>query len=395
MIRLIGYMATPGRLTGAPRRLLTLASALRREGIETYIATESGCHLLQVARAKGLNTASVDLVGVLGLRRGALLSGRVGFQLRVFLDLLRQNWRALRCFRRYAADAVWIRGSKGIAFAATGALLSGRPIIWDVDYELPSRGLVRWLHRHALWVSQAVVCQYAAAPQAIFGKRLADRYRARFRTIVPGIDLSGIEALRSKRRCRDAAVGTPFVILQVGTVCDRKNQAFMIEAFQELGQSGGGSGTEFWLAYNEMRCPELFDCVEKNGLQGKVKFLGWRDDVRELMAQADVLCMPSKDEGVPNAVQEAMAIGLPVLVSKAGGMPEIVRDGETGWVLEIEDPSDWADRIRWCKQHPDAVAQVGENAAAYACENFQAQSWGRQYAQVIAEVVAPARTPAS
>src|SRR5699024_9271849 len=141
-----------------------------------------------------------------------------------------QNLGVTRKLRKHGADVVWIRGSKGIAFAGLGALLSRRPLVWEVDYELPSRGAVRWLHRFGLWAAKRVVLQYSTAPDAIFGPDLAARHRHKLQTIIPGIDQPSLEPFRAKRMVKESWEGTPFVILQVGTICDRKNQQLLIDA---------------------------------------------------------------------------------------------------------------------------------------------------------------------
>ena len=389
MIRILAYMPTPGALTGAPRRMLTLASVLKREGIQVCIASQSESELLEAAEAVGHETATVDAVGLLALRHGALLGGGVAFRLRVLTDLLRHNWRLFRCIRARQADVVWIRASKGIAFGAIGVLLSRRPLIWDVDYELPSSGIVRWLHQLGLWASKAAVFQYSAAPEAIFGQRLATRYSAKFRTIIPGIELGPLEQFRMMRTKREKSRERPFVVLQVGSICDRKNQMLVVDALARLQKKELAQAIEVWfagdtfdVAYEERLQKQL----ASSGLNEMVRFLGWRSDVHQLMADADVLVVPSKDEGVPNTVQEAMAIGLPVVVSRAGGMPEVVSDGETGWVLDGGDVEAWADRIKWCVEHQKECEAVGDRAQAYARQHFRDQSWGAEYAEIVREL---------
>lgn len=385
-------MTTPGGLTGAPRRLLTLASVLKRQEIEVCIASQSGSELLHAAGAEGHETAAMDAVGLLALRHGAVFGGGLWFRSKLAIDLLRQNLRLMCCIRQRQGHAVWIRGSKGIAFGAIGTLVSGRPLIWDVDYEPPSRGVVRWLHRLGLWASRAVVFQYAAAPDAIFGPELAARYRHKFRAIIPGIDLEALRPLRVVRERRRRSIDEPFVILQVGSICDRKNQWVLIEAVRRLRQTRPDPAFEVWFAggvfeveYEEALRRE----IEVQGLQDVVTFLGWRSDVHELMAAADLLAMPSKDEGVPNTVQEAMAIGLPVAVSKAGGMPEVVVDGDTGWVVDMDRASDWATRIEWCLENADACEAIGRRGASYALRHFGTEYWGAEYGRVVMEVVRP------
>lgn len=386
MTRLIACMTTPGGLTGAPRRLLTLASVLNTEGVEVCIASESGSELLAAAEADGHKTAAVDAVGVLALRQKALFGGGLVFRLRVLMGLLGQNWRLYCCIRSQRGDVVWIRGSKGIGFGAMGALLSRRSLVWDVDYELPSRGMVRWLHRLGLWASKAVVFQYSAAPEAIFGQRLATRYSHKLRVLIPGIDLDSLEPFRVKRAARRKHHDNSFVILQVGTLCDRKNQRLIVEALSKLTKEGREQAVEVWFAggvFDEGYAESLKNEVEARKLSVAFSFLGWRSDVHQLMVDADLLVMPSKDEGVPNTVQEAMAIGLPVLVSNAGGMPEVVRDGETGWILDRDDATAWAGRLQWCFDHREVCELVGQRGSEYAYQQFGTESWGAAYAQIV------------
>lgn len=382
------YMPTPGGLTGGPRRLLTLASVLREQGIEMCVVTHGNSELFKAAKELELQVVEAVATGVLAQRHGALFGGNAIFRLNVLVNLLIQNFGIARKIRKQGADAVWLRGSKGIAFAALGALLTRRPLVWDVDYELPSRGVVRWLHRFGLWAANRVVFQYSAAPDAIFGPELAARFRHKFQRIIPGIDLPSVEAFRLKRKAMERPADDPFVVLQVGTICMRKNQALLIDAVSRLRESRPNFRVRVQFAggvYEEHYFHRLKETIDSEGLGDDVEFLGWRSDVHELMAGADLLAMPSRDEGVPNAVQEAMAIGLPVVVSAAGGMPEIVRHTQTGWVLPLNAPAEWATLVGRLVEDKAMRDEVGRNASSYAAARFGTAEWGRQYAAVILE----------
>jgi glycosyltransferase involved in cell wall biosynthesis len=76
--------------------------------------------------------------------------------------------------------------------------------------------------------------------------------------------------------------------------------------------------------------------LEKNSSQN-VTFLGFVKDIPNLLAQADILCVPSRSEGLGLAALEAMAAGVPVVASRVGGLPEVIRDGETGLLVPPED----------------------------------------------------------
>lgn len=388
-MKVLFYLTTPGGLTGAPRRLLTLARGLKRIGLSPVIAGESESELFRAAQCEDLQTIILEPPEILKLRGGALFGGGFLFRIRVMTGLLRQQLRFLTAVRASHADVIWIRASKGIAFAGLGVLLSRKPLVWDIDFELPSRGAVRILHRLGLWLATYVVFQHNAAPE-IFGKDLADRYRSKMRVLPPGIELESLMVHRDAHPNSGPRSSEVFHLLQVGTICDRKNQSFLIEVLDRLppdlrGRArlslvGGSQQPEY---ERELRHRLLVCGLEKN-----VFFLGWRDDVHALMLDSDLLVMPSRDEGVPNAVQEAMALGLPVLGSDRGGIPEVLDHGKTGWVLPIDDPARWTETIGRLIKDPETLARVGESARVHAETHFANDAWCSRYLQVFEEALA-------
>lgn len=81
----------------------------------------------------------------------------------------------------------------------------------------------------------------------------------------------------------------------------------------------------------------MADMVRERGLDSHVHLLGVQADVGVLLSSADVFLLPSRVEGFPNAIMEAMAFGLPVVASNVGGVPDLVRHGEDGFLHEAED----------------------------------------------------------
>jgi len=388
MTRLLCYIPTPGGLTGAPRRLLTLCETLQKRGIDVYLATDEKTELFEAARKRKIPVYRVVLPDILYIRRGGLFGGNFGFRLRVLGALFRLNMFFAHTIREIGADVVWIRGAKGIAFKALGACLARRPIIWDIDYELPSRGAVRWLHLIGLSLSHTVVFQYEGAGEAIFGNKRTRSYKHKMRALIPGIELERLQLFRALRQWRDRC--KVFTILQVGTICARKNQVMMVRALGESMNKGAIPPVRIWFAggvFEEAYQAKLLGEIERLGLKEYVNFLGWRDDVQQLMSEADLLVMPSEDEGVPNAVQEAMYIGLPVIVSSAGGMPSIIEHGRTGWVLPPDEPGSWADQIIACVQNKKECLEVGKAASIYAERHFAADQWGMKYGEIVEKAV--------
>jgi glycosyltransferase involved in cell wall biosynthesis len=74
------------------------------------------------------------------------------------------------------------------------------------------------------------------------------------------------------------------------------------------------------------------------GLEGRVQFLGFRTDIQSLLHAADFFCLATQSEGLGSSILEAMSVGLPVVATRVGGIPEVVQEGETGILVPDSDP---------------------------------------------------------
>jgi glycosyltransferase involved in cell wall biosynthesis len=382
------HLSVAPLLTGAPRRMLTLCEVLRTEGVTIGLAGDPSDEFVKEGTRRGFEVVAVPREEVLSRRNRALLRMGMSGLPRVALALVKQNWRMIAAIRAWRTDVVWTRGAKGIAFTAVAAVLTRRPLIWDIAAELPSTGRVGILHRFGLAVARAVVFQYQAAAAEIFGERRAVKYAHKIKALVPGLELARLRAARAKRAARTEGEG-PRVILQVATVSHAKNPRFILERLVEL-KRRGLDRVELWLAgvvHEQAYCDEMMKFAEREGMASQVRLLGWRDDVHDLMASADVVVLPSFAEGVPNAVQEAMYVGVPVVTSDIGGMPEIIRNGETGWALPLSDAKAWTDVLEQLVGDDARLRQeVGARAAAHAESVFGYESWGAEYARLLEQV---------
>ena len=82
---------------------------------------------------------------------------------------------------------------------------------------------------------------------------------------------------------------------------------------------------------------ELHNIVSENGMESHVFFTGWRSDFPCILSNMDVYVLPSLSEGVPRSIIEAMALGLPVIATNVGGIPDIVKNGQNGILVPVKD----------------------------------------------------------
>ena len=126
--------------------------------------------------------------------------------------------------------------------------------------------------------------------------------------------------------------------------------------------------------------------VDRAGLAGRFHLLGNRDDVPALLSRADLFVLSSRFEGLPSGVIEAMAAGLPVVATRAGGVPELVDEGVTGWLVPVSEPLVLADTLR------DALASdrgaIGAAASRKASAQFAAPTMAARFTDIYSELTA-------
>jgi glycosyltransferase involved in cell wall biosynthesis len=121
--------------------------------------------------------------------------------------------------------------------------------------------------------------------------------------------------------------------------------------------------------------------VERLGLAGCVRFLGWQRDLGPLFRNWDIFAMPSLEEGFGMAAVEAMAEGLPVVATSVGGLPEIVEDGQTGYLVPPADVTALTGCLRLLLLDPKRKRAMGVAGRQRACDHF---SVNRMVAEVSA-----------
>lgn len=125
-------------------------------------------------------------------------------------------------------------------------------------------------------------------------------------------------------------------------------------------------------------------------LDSRVQFLGHvpPDQVAGYLSKADVFARPSRSEGLGNSFLEAMAAGVPVVGTPVGGIPDFLKNGETGWFCEVDNPKDLADKIQYIldPNNRSHVEQVIINAKKLVAEKYNWQIISQQMAQIIANL---------
>ncbi|HSB71819.1 MAG TPA: glycosyltransferase family 4 protein, partial [Candidatus Methylomirabilis sp.] len=186
---------------------------------------------------------------------------------------------------------------------------------------------------------------------------------SRITSVVTGVDLDALQPSRVAAAVR-AALGIPATAPVVGTLSTLRSWKGHLDLLEALASLRAvrdvvgifvGSGP-----YEEVIRARIRDL----GLGRAVMMTGHREDVADLLGVIDVFAFPSTaNEGVPQAVLQAMALGRPVVATRLGGIPEIVRDGETGLLVPTRDPAALAKGITQVLDDPRGAARRAQAAA--------------------------------
>lgn len=133
---------------------------------------------------------------------------------------------------------------------------------------------------------------------------------------------------------------------------------------------------------------ELQDRVTSRGLTDRVHFTGLRKDVPEILAAAAVSVLPSISEGISNTLLESMAAGVPVVATRVGGTPEVIRDGEQGLLVPPGDPQAIADAILAVLGDPALAVRLGAEGRRRVREEFSFEAVVRRTQDLYRDLLA-------
>jgi glycosyltransferase involved in cell wall biosynthesis len=198
--------------------------------------------------------------------------------------------------------------------------------------------------------------------------------REQFCTIFSGIDLEPFDEAVRRRADTRRALGIPPDALLVGAVGRLepiKGFTYFVDAARRVADSVPGA--VFVLAGQGSLDGSLRAQAEPLGARtpcGRFRFLGPRDDVPDLMAAFDVFVLPSLNEGMGRVLLEAGAAGTARIATRVGGVPDIVRDGETGLLVPPRDARAIADAVLELERNPARRAMLGAAARADVVPQF-------------------------
>jgi len=328
--------------------------------------TLSGFRVCHVASGDLWAGAEVQIASLLGaLRRYkdlqvsavVLNEGRLMDELRMLgipVTLLDESrlgsfeiFTALKSHVRHARpDIIHSHRYKEHILGVFAAKLSHNPIVIQTYHGLEEnlRGVAALKMAGYTWLNTIVTNLLA---QGVIGvsEDIAARLRrrlpfARVRCIRNGLDLERVASTVDGTQLRQE-LGIPpdaFVVGSVGRLMPIKGIEYLIRGFGLLMRDGEAQSNRLIIVGDGPLRISLDQLAQEQGVAAQTMFLGERRDVYDVMRAFDVFTLPSLHEGVPMVLLEAMAIGVPIVASGVGGIPEVVTDGKEASLIPAQDP---------------------------------------------------------
>jgi glycosyltransferase involved in cell wall biosynthesis len=293
-------------------------------------------------------------------------------------------FRLTRRLRREGWDVVHTHASKAGILGRIAAHLAGVPVIIHTAHGWAfTPGQPWWLFQ--LYVGFERLCGHWSQAIVVVAER--DREEAlelgigrpeRYVLIRSGIEIAAYRDVTIAAAAARERIGLPaegFVVGFVGRLSEQKAPLDLLAAFERL--AAARPDAHLVLVGDGGLRPQVEDAIERSGLGSRIRLLGLRRDVPELLRAFDVLALPSRWEGLPRVFPQAMAASLPIVATRVDGAVEAIVPGESGWLVDVGDTAALAGRLIELAADPARARQMGARGRERVDE-FSAERMVRQ-----------------
>ena len=346
-LRILGVDPEPG-FAGGETQVLGLTLGLLRRGHHADLACDPRGRLYDRARRQGIECHALSIRNALDFA--------AGMRLRNLLSRTRYDIVHFHTSRAHSM-APFARGHARVLIVTR-----------RMDYR-PNRLFAPYLYNRAVDAVAAISSKVAD----VLGE--AGVARDHLRIVPSGVDCDHFRPVNSSERgaarARLGIASGDFLAGTVGMLEERKGHRYLLEAIAMLNRGrGDGSRIKCAIAGDGAMRDELARLAQELSIAGDVLFLGMIGDSRQLLDALDVFVFPSIMEGLGVALLEAMACGLPVVATGAGGVVDIVEDNRSGLLVAPRDSASIANAIEALAGDSTRRSQLGSAARVRVSEDF-------------------------
>lgn len=390
-MKIVFFEARHDSFYGAQQSLLTLFSGLRSTApgaVKAVLVTTGEGPLSHAFRDAGHEVVVLPSGARSSRFGGAVLGDGLGGRLRTGLEMLRYNLRLRRWLLDTGVDLVYANNARSMMFCGPAALAAGLPRLWYVRGDQRVRGLFA----AALRLSNRVVL-IAEALRSVFTPAERSRFSERFRVLNTGFDVTHFArpaAVRVEMRRKLGVPDRAFVVGMVGSISARKGHDLLVPALDGLMNAkthvhalivgGAVEGSEQFAEDLKAQTAVLAPA-------SRWHWLGYRQDIADCYAAMDLLVLPSRAEGLPRTVVEALAAGLPVVASAAGASRQLLGDARLGQVVEPLTVESLQSAMTDAIQRADGGSASRAFRQSYVQDNLSIEAYVNGFLTIARELV--------
>jgi glycosyltransferase involved in cell wall biosynthesis len=297
------------------------------------------------------------------------------------------NWRLARALKRSGPGLVHVHSPGYYGALRRGLIRTGLTRVVHVQLEEGEPSL-RWAFKSA----PDLIISCARFLVDLVRRALPEESAGRTRIVAVPNAVDTERFTPGPKGQAKARVGAPAgrpLLLMLANLAPHKGQETAIRAVALLKQRG--LEVTCWLAgierHGEAYTARLRTLIHEAGVGDRVQLLGQRGDAPDLLRAADLFLLPSTNEGLPLSVLEAQATRVPVLAAPTAGIPEVVREGETGFLIPAADAEGYARRVEHLLANPDLADRVAEAAFLHTTREHNWTAYCRRVVELYDEVL--------
>lgn len=306
--------------------------------------------------------------------------------------------RALFRLRRFILngdyDIVHTHTSKAGIIGRLAARLAGRPVtvhsthghVFYGYFGKLKTSLFVFLEKHIATITDRVFCLTEMEIEDHLTLNIGTR--GLFSCVYSGVPLEQYATPANPREQTREKLGLPPAALVIGAVAridPVKGIRHIVEAFKLL--HAENPNAHLLLAGDGEDRPELEKLSREYGISDRLHFLGHRTDIADLLHAMDIFALPSLNEGYGKAIVEAFCAGLPVVATRVGGIPALIKDGETGILVPPADPAALANAISRLLNDPALRQQLSAASLRRVSDDLSVEAMIRRHDEIYTELL--------
>tara|TARA_B110000196_G_scaffold319262_1_gene336810 strand:- start:1043 stop:2248 length:1206 start_codon:yes stop_codon:yes gene_type:complete len=391
-VKIVFFHIMRENFSGAQKNIFRLLINLDKNKIKPILVGQGKSPLTKLTEKNSIEVKIIPYPQELEVFDGNMLQFKPKLILNFLRGLLKYNRSFLSELDELKPDIIWCDNIRTFITLYFAAKKMNAKIIWNIWSE--PEGKVAWiLSRFGLVFADLINLEYGNQGNKIFG--VLSKIRIFKKKLVPlYTGVSDFEIFLGTNIRQELSLPTnSLLIIMASSILPGKGQLDLIKSLQSLGEDFSNvhlilAGTPVESSVDSKEYYEkISGYVKDNYLSDKVHFIGWRDDIRDILSASNIYVSTSYSESFPDAVREAMLASLPIIVTDVGGTSELVDVNKNGYLFEPGDISKLTEYLKVLIEDKDLQKQMGQEGKRIIDIKFSTKVYAEDFEKMVNKLI--------